>query len=869
MFLILTLMQPGIPFVAANFQSPGWVFTGVMFICFTFVSGFSTLLIIEAIQAIPGNAHFQGDVEFATLINFYFGPWSHLLGQFFLYCSLQSNAIQNIVLAAQSTDKMLIAIFKQSCGVQISGGLRWVCVNSPGSDPSALGDNTMLFTIGYLVVLACTIPLGIFNIDDNMGVQLGGFVMALVILLQWCSSATSLNPQNTPAFSQTPMDYGKVVGNVMLNLAVTTIIPSWINIKKREVSAQKTVWISLFFTTFVYIIIGMFLALGFYINTDGNVIPSLLQYGVPASLTSATVFLFAYAMLIPSIPVNMIISRNNLYQNNVVTKVIADVLAYVVPILISIPFQTGTSLNIFQTWTSLIFVSVANFIIPVIIYFRCLEFRKLYNSNRVLTIKQRGILKNIHTHSETIKNFIDNRDYFQVFRQRAATILRHPSGKQPDDQQHQLPDLVIKLDAPTSTAGSTENDGCNSSIRPTPNNIYVFHQADLPGHSPLASSFNNEANEGSNTTLAILDASSTSLVKLLAVNPGELTRAESGLNGGSSSSSASALAGRENPGGVGFTSDRTNLEGLQINTKRIDGMYAEARSSGVSPAHMYGGMHSSAHSSSAQQISSVPGTGGSLPASYSVSDFTDHPDYLDQDVPDPDVEDTEEEVLDKTSATDKAVVGSQPSSAISAISGRLFRTITQLSRRSRHSNEYQTEEGHNGSSTSANVYSTHIPLETITKQSPIVRRASDPEAQVQITAPSNLMKSDSIRSANDQQVRTPSENLLRVPSQHLTVPHDDTNQRTSDAAKSDDSRSISLEGMSNVPPTNLARSDISRARTLPSHPSFRTPAFRTWPKWAPFKTVHVAWTVLVFTSVVSIANIVLSAYAAYLASIEN
>jgi hypothetical protein len=90
------------------FQNPGWLFSAISFGLMAVISAFSALIIVECMQAIPGNLHFQGHVEFATLINFYFEERIHLIGQFFLYGALQSNAIQNIILSAQAVDNMLI-----------------------------------------------------------------------------------------------------------------------------------------------------------------------------------------------------------------------------------------------------------------------------------------------------------------------------------------------------------------------------------------------------------------------------------------------------------------------------------------------------------------------------------------------------------------------------------------------------------------------------------------------------------------------------------------------------------------------------------------------------------------------------------------
>jgi hypothetical protein len=49
---------------------------------------------------------------------------------------------------------------------------------------------------------------------------------------------------------------------------------------------------------------------------------------------------------------------------------------------------------------------------------------------------------------------------------------------------------------------------------------------------------------------------------------------------------------------------------------------------------------------------------------------------------------------------------------------------------------------------------------------------------------------------------------------------------------------------------------IRRIQTLPSNRKFRTPAFRTVPRWMPFKGHHVAWSILILTSTVTFLNII-------------
>jgi hypothetical protein len=51
---------------------------------------------------------------------------------------------------------------------------------------------------------------------------------------------------------------------------------------------------------------------------------------------------------------------------------------------------------------------------------------------------------------------------------------------------------------------------------------------------------------------------------------------------------------------------------------------------------------------------------------------------------------------------------------------------------------------------------------------------------------------------------------------------------------------------------------LGRFKTLPTNPHFRTPAFRSVPAWMPFRGIHMAWLVLITTSIVTIGNIIVN-----------
>lgn len=217
-------------FTASNFQSPGLIFTLFTYILFTLISGFCNLLLIETMQSIPGNKYFQGDIEFATLINFFFGSWAHRIGQFVLYGALQSNSIQCLVLTAQATDSFIITLFGKTCGLSMD--LKWVCVDqSDLSSASPFGATMMIFTLGILVALFLSIPFFFYDLDQSVTLTVGAAFLAVVAAMIWVSVSveTGLDYSRTPLATPFGITYAQTMGIVMLNLGCATVVPSWIN----------------------------------------------------------------------------------------------------------------------------------------------------------------------------------------------------------------------------------------------------------------------------------------------------------------------------------------------------------------------------------------------------------------------------------------------------------------------------------------------------------------------------------------------------------------------------------------------------------------------------------------------------------------
>jgi hypothetical protein len=264
------------------------------------------------------------------------------------------------------------------------------------------------------LVLLFVIPLGHTNLENNMWIQYTSFILSILLALQWVLTSffdsfgnyKGLDPDLLQEFAPLDDSYGKTIGTIMLNFAIVTMIPSWINVKQKDVNVQKAVWSSTILVTCFYIWFGILMAMGYDFTGISNILPVLRLDGYPSFLTKCTVYMFAFAMLIPSISINLIISKENLIQNDVAPIRLSKFLSLVLPWFIALLFQTGNTIFEFQLWTSLLFVSSTNYIIPVLIYFQCKEFRKKYNEDRYLTAKQLDLLKRIHYLSNSLVEHI-------------------------------------------------------------------------------------------------------------------------------------------------------------------------------------------------------------------------------------------------------------------------------------------------------------------------------------------------------------------------------------------------------------------------------------------------------------------------------
>jgi len=203
-------------------------------------------------------------------------------------------------------------------------------------------------------------------------------------------SMHGLRLANVKAFGK---NQTSVLGQIMANYGYVTTVPSWCSEKKREVSVNKSLWSATIIASVTFFILGYLGALSFHFPSDGDILSVINTSDQANAFDKVLVYLFPLMVLATTIPVFSIIVRYNLIQSRVFHKGVANFIAVVLPWIVAIPLLTGAGLNSVLNWGTLIFSSMANFIIPFLVYEKACRFRE--KASVILTEKQYAILKDL------------------------------------------------------------------------------------------------------------------------------------------------------------------------------------------------------------------------------------------------------------------------------------------------------------------------------------------------------------------------------------------------------------------------------------------------------------------------------------------
>eukprot|EP01062_Namystynia_karyoxenos_P081977 TRINITY_DN9132_c0_g1_i1.p1 TRINITY_DN9132_c0_g1~~TRINITY_DN9132_c0_g1_i1.p1 ORF type:complete len:732 (+),score=288.55 TRINITY_DN9132_c0_g1_i1:106-2196(+) len=401
MLLVNNVTGPGLVTMCAINVSGGWFTTTLFLLLCWVISSLSTTMLLEAIKKVPGNSRFDQRIEFTTLAKYYFQGrryWLYVVTLVVFMMSFITTLITSVIESAQTMDTALVAVFGKTCAIQlydsqsagIGGTAGLTCVTSSSSDSDSPFGSAYVVSIGYLIVMFISIPLGFWNLDDNIWVQNVAFVGLCFIVVAWVVQAAicglEFRKGNGDEYSGTVPVFGgdqsSVFGTVLFNYAFVTAVPSWCNEREPGVSINRAVWSSAGLGTLMFFSVGLFGALAWNFATpEGKSDPPDLLAVLTSSdtrphvgtMTQALAYLFPVVALVTSIPIFSIIVRYNLMENNICGRCWANFWGTIFPWIAAIALYSGSALNDVCNWSGLLTIAPLNFMLPAYFYLRSVE----------------------------------------------------------------------------------------------------------------------------------------------------------------------------------------------------------------------------------------------------------------------------------------------------------------------------------------------------------------------------------------------------------------------------------------------------------------------------------------------------------------
>merc|ERR1712070_1103870 len=288
-----------------------------------------------------------------------------------------------------------------------------------------------------LLVAAMAIPCGRWNLDDNMLIQVFAFFITVAFWLIWIAGSFSKMSERgsdeigIPAINTTPGVGSQAawLGNILFNFGYVTTVPSWVNEKRPNVSANKTLWISTLSCVGVFFGVGLIGALAYDdvlqglvtntcarqvgdkgFNCPNDLMQALTQtqtapaawaaHGWSDALLKISVYLFPIAAVVSSIPIFSIVIKYNLLENGF-SNTSSFAFAVLLPWMLGFPLlYMPNMLAQFVNFTSLIFVTFTDFIVPLALYVKLQNQRSEHVelSENNSTLGQELVDEGVHAH---------------------------------------------------------------------------------------------------------------------------------------------------------------------------------------------------------------------------------------------------------------------------------------------------------------------------------------------------------------------------------------------------------------------------------------------------------------------------------------
>lgn len=423
--LVNNITGPGVPQLSGMFVEAGWLFPTFVILAIWGMTTFSSSMFCEAMRKIPGNEHFHSRAEYTTVVKYYFGPRWYAASQVGLNGALQCLNIVSVIQSAQVMDNLLSVIFGNTVGLNLSP-FQGIWTDDSGKDHNIAGSSSfwsvvntndlsagnpwgchVILSAGFVLTACMAIPCGRWNLDDNMIIQTVAFFLTIGCWLVWIAASVSAAGEQTadhplpsiPAFNTNPStgSQAAVLGNILFNFGFVTTVPSWVNEKKPQVKTNSVLWISTFVCIVVFFGVGLPGAYAFsdvlqgpvsntcarqvregqgfncpndllQLLTDPSLTPSSWSSPFAQAVLKTSVYMFPVVAVVSSIPVFSIVIKYNMVENGF-SKGTSYMWGVIFPWVAAFPLlYMPNFLAQFVNFSSLVFVSFTDFIVPWALY---------------------------------------------------------------------------------------------------------------------------------------------------------------------------------------------------------------------------------------------------------------------------------------------------------------------------------------------------------------------------------------------------------------------------------------------------------------------------------------------------------------------
>ncbi|CAE7720397.1 unnamed protein product [Symbiodinium pilosum] len=378
--LLNNILGPGIANFSSLYQQSGWLPPTLLVLVCVASSIFSGAMLLASMRAYPNNQDFDVRVEYGTLCRYYFPSKAAKFFQGLFQLAMLTANISNIIQTAQVFDYFFDTVFGDSCALMFYPSFMHGFCQTSNEDVTPFGAGKVVLSLGMGTVGLVSIPLGYWNLEDNVKVQNAALVVILLSILLWVLIffALGLEAERVPAVGTSLHNMG---GTILFNFMFISTVPSWVCEKKPGVPPLRTILGTLVLAVLGYLLVGVIGGMAFepYFMTDNTLLSQLNhispQDASPLVRSTAFVTVQAYAISanLASIPIFSILMRYNLIESKVVGSKVAGAASVLVPFGVAVLLYTGegfkNAIDFSGTFTS----SFVNLMAPSLFFLSALK----------------------------------------------------------------------------------------------------------------------------------------------------------------------------------------------------------------------------------------------------------------------------------------------------------------------------------------------------------------------------------------------------------------------------------------------------------------------------------------------------------------